>query len=79
MRMDGVPDGEGGITVRLSRMFSRWEHGDVLEPLRIYSHHPPILRWFGMLSRAVRSGNAVPDRIKSLAMHCVANRVGCAF
>ncbi len=79
MRMDGVPDGEGGITVRLARMFSRWEHGDVLDPLRIYSHHPPILRWFGMLSRAVRNGGAISDRLKSLAMHHTASQIGCPF
>jgi len=79
MRMDGVPDGEGGVTVRLARLFSRWRFGEVPEPLRIYSHHPSILRGFGLLQRAIEQGGAVSDRLKSLALHKTAQMVGCPF
>ncbi len=79
MRMDGVPDGEGGLTVRLARLISRWKHGQVLDPLRIYSHHPKVLRGVGFLKRAIEGGGALSDRIRSLAMHYTARQIGCPF
>lgn len=65
---------------RLALGFSRRTFGRDVEPTGALAHHRPLLLGFGGLSLAMdRYANALPPRLKHLAMVRAAQLVGCEW
>lgn len=79
MYIDGVPDGEGGVLVRIARFLARREEGQVPEPLRAYSHSPGLLTAFGLMKWSLDGPVDLPNRIQKLAITRVARVLNCDF
>jgi hypothetical protein len=79
MRIPGVPDGKGGLLVRLAYWYSRRIWGMVLDPLRVYALAPRVMMAFGKLLRSIEKPRKLPIGLKSLAMARTAMQVGCPF
>jgi 4-carboxymuconolactone decarboxylase len=79
VRMAGVPDGRGGLIARVGFRASRQQTGAVLEPVRIYAHHPLLMTGYGALEEATRRSHRVPERIKALAEMRAAMLAGCEW
>ena len=78
-RMAGVPDGRGGLVARMGFRASRQQTGAVLDPVRIYAHHPLLMTGYGALEEATRRSHRVPERLKALAEMRAAMLAGCEW
>jgi AhpD family alkylhydroperoxidase len=79
VRMAGVPDGRGGLIARMGFRASRQQTGAVLDPVRIYAHHPLLMTGYGALEEATRRSHRVPEHIKALAEMRAAMLAGCEW
>ena len=66
-RMAGVPDGRGGLVARMGFRASRQQTGAVVDPVRIFAHHPLLMTGYGALEEATKRSHRVPERLKALA------------
>lgn len=78
-RMAGVPDGRGGLIARVGFRASRQQTGAVVEPVRIFAHHPLLMTGYGALEEATKRSHRVPERIKALAEMRAAMLAGCEW
>lgn len=78
-RMAGVPDGRGGLIARAGFRASRKQTGAVVDPVRIFAHHPLLMTGYGALEEATRRSHRVPERIKALAEMRAAMLAGCEW
>lgn len=78
-RIRAVPDGTGNPLVRYAFRNSRKRDGVVMDPLRVFAHHPLIMSGYGGFELATERAGSVPDRIKSLAELRAAMLCGCEW
>lgn len=78
-RIAGVPDSTRNPLVRSAFRSSRKREGAVLDPLRIFAHHPTVMAGYGAFELATERATRVPLRLKSLAELRVAMVCGCEW
>jgi len=78
-RMAGVPDGRGGLVARMGFRASRQQTGAVVDPVRIFAHHPLLMTGYGALEEATKRSHRVPERLKALAEMRAAMLAGCEW
>jgi alkylhydroperoxidase family enzyme len=78
-RIAGVQDGRGGLLARMAFSYSKREYGTVVEPTRVYAHHPTIMLGYGALESATAKADRVPHDLKALAATKAAALAGCEF
>lgn len=79
-RIEGVGDGTRNPFLRYAFWESRRHGGGrVLDPTRIYAHHPRLLFGYGMLELATERSHEVPERLKLLAELRAAMLGGCEW
>ena len=78
-RIEGVPDSTRNPLVRAAFRNSRKSEGAVLDPLRIFGHHPALLAGYGGFEMATQKAGSMPARIKHLAELRAAMLCGCEW
>ena len=78
-RIEGVPESTRNPLVRFAYRDSRRRDGTVIDPLRIYAHHPTLLAAYGAFELATERAHAVPERLKHLAELRAAMLAGCEW
>lgn len=78
-RIEGVPDRRAGLVARSAYSYSRRAVGQVLEPSRIFAHHPTLMAGYGALEYATEKADRVPSELKALAATKAAALTGCEF
>lgn len=78
-RIAGVPDSARSPLVRYAYRDSRRRSGEVMEPLRIWAHHPTLLAAYGAFELGTERAHRVPERIKHLAELRAAMLAGCEW
>jgi len=78
-RMRGVPDRGAGLLARVAFRASRKQTGAVIEPVRIYAHHPTLMTGYGALEEATKRSHRVPEHLKALAEMRAAMLAGCEW
>lgn len=78
-RIAGVPDSTRNPLARFAFRDSRRRSGAVMEPLRIYAHHPTLLAAYGGFELGVERAQRVPERLKLLAELRAAMLAGCEW
>src|SRR2546423_11569921 len=79
MRIEGVPEGTGGPSVRFAYRISKRDYGNVPDPLKVTAHHPGIMQGYGALEWTFSRAKRVDERLKDLAAVKAAALVGCEF
>jgi 4-carboxymuconolactone decarboxylase len=77
-RIPGV-EGSWNPVVRYSFRASRKMVGSMVEPLRVYAHHPMLLAGFGTFEWATDKSRRVPYRLKALGEMKAAQLAGCEW
>ncbi|WP_395111097.1 carboxymuconolactone decarboxylase family protein [Actinomadura sp. SCN-SB] len=67
------------LRYRLLSWFSRRKFGAELDPARAMGHHLGVVTGYGMLEMSVLRWNAVPHRLKDLAVMASAVKIGCSW
>ncbi len=78
-RIDGVSDEQAGLLARYAYSYSRRAVGQVMEPTRVFAHHPALMMGYGTLELATEKADRVPGDIKRLASTKAAALSGCEF
>jgi alkylhydroperoxidase family enzyme len=88
-RIEGVPQDEAGVIVRIVYRFMRRgmtkmterepARGNGIEPVEIWAHQPRMMNGMGKFQQAVRKGNTVDERLKYLVELKGAQMIGCEF
>lgn len=79
-RIAGVGDDSRNPFIRYAFWESRrYGEGRVLDPTRVYAHHPKLLFGYGMLELATERSHQVPERLKLLAELRAAMLGGCEW
>jgi len=78
-RVEGVPDDTRNPFVRMAYSVVRRREGAVLDPLRIYAHHPILLAGYSSLELASERATTVSPRLKHLAELRAAMLSGCEW
>ena len=78
-RIAGVGDRGAGPLARYAFWYSRRHYGHVVEPTRVFAHHPLLLGGYGTLELAVERSDRVEPRLKALAELKAATMTGCEF
>ena len=79
MRMPGVPDRGASLISRIAFRASRRQTGAVVDPVRIYAHHPVLMTGYGALEEATKRSHRVPEATKALAEMRAAMLAGCEW
>jgi alkylhydroperoxidase family enzyme len=79
VRIDGVPDDRAGLMARSAYSYSRRAVGKVMEPTRVFAHHPTLMAGYGALEFATEKADRVPNELKRLASTKAAALSGCEF
>jgi alkylhydroperoxidase family enzyme len=66
-RIAGVSESTRNPLVRASYRVSRRRYGQVMDPLRLFAHHPRVLAGYGALELASERSHRVEERVKHLA------------
>jgi len=74
-----VGDRGAGPLARYAFWYSRRHYGHVVEPTRVFAHHPLLLGGYGTLELAVERSDRVEPRLKALAELKAATMTGCEF
>ncbi|MFW6201191.1 MAG: carboxymuconolactone decarboxylase family protein [Gemmatimonadota bacterium] len=75
-----IPRAEiSGIYGAMVKYFSRKLLGDLAEPLEVYWHNRPVLRFYLGSGRKADRWNECDENLKSFAHMAVASLVGCAW
>ena len=78
-RIGGVPDSTRNPIVRSAYRSSRKRDGVVMDPLRVFAHHPLLLAGYGAFELARERAHRVPERLKHLAELRAAMLCGCEW
>ena len=78
-RIAGVPESTRNALVRTAYRESRRRYGAVVDPLRIYAHHPRILLGYAALETATERSRQLDERVKHLAAVRAAMICGCEW
>jgi alkylhydroperoxidase family enzyme len=78
-RIEGVPDSRAGLMARMAYSYGRRAVGQVMEPTRVYAHHPTLMTGYGALELATEKADRVPPGLKALASTKTAALAGCEF
>ena len=78
-RIAGVPESTRNPMIRGAYRSSRKRDGAVMDPLRIFAHHPLLLAGYGTFELATERAQRVPERLKHLAVLRAAMLCGCEW
>ena len=78
-RIEGVPENARNPLVRAGYRVSRRRYGRVVDPLRVYAHHPKTMLGYSAIEFATERSDRVPERLKHLAMLRAAMVCGCEW
>jgi AhpD family alkylhydroperoxidase len=78
-RIAGVPESTRSPLVRVAYRESRRRYGTVMDPLRLYAHHPRLLAGYGAFEAATERSRLVSARVKHLAEVRAAMVCGCEW
>ena len=78
-RIAGVSDDRAGLMARFGYSYSRRAVGEVMEPTRVFAHHPTIMAGYGALEYATAKADRLPSDLKKLASTKAAALAGCEF
>jgi alkylhydroperoxidase family enzyme len=78
-RIAGVPEDSRNPLVRGAYRESRRRYGKVMDPVRIYAHHPKVMAGYAALEMASERSNLVDERLKHLAETRAAMICGCEW
>jgi alkylhydroperoxidase family enzyme len=78
-RLDGVSDARAGLLARSAFSYSRRAVGQVMEPTRVFAHHPTLMLGYGGLEYATEKADRLPSDLKKLASTKAAALSGCEF
>lgn len=77
--IEGIGDSTRNPLIRGAFRSSRNRSGAVMDPLRIYAHHPTLLAGYGTFELATERSRRVPERLKHLAELRAAMLCGCEW
>jgi AhpD family alkylhydroperoxidase len=77
-RFPGVRHSRNPI-VRSTFWTTRRKYGHVVEPVRVFAHHPMVMVGYGAFELATERAKRVPDRLKSLGEMKAAQLAGCEW
>jgi AhpD family alkylhydroperoxidase len=78
-RIAGVPESTKNPMVRLAYRVSRRRYGEVVDPMRVFAHHPTVLAGYSALELASERSHLVDARLKHLAEMRAAMISGCEW
>lgn len=78
-RIAGVPDGSRNPLTRIAYAISRRRYGAVMDPMRVFAHHPVIFSGYAAHELAAERGHRVPERLKHLASLRAGMLAGCEW
>ena len=78
-RIPGVPEDTRNPLVRAAYRESRRRYGKVMDPVRIYAHHPKVLAGYAAVEMASERSDRVDERLKHLAEVRAAMVCGCEW
>jgi AhpD family alkylhydroperoxidase len=78
-RVRGVPDRGAHLVVRQAYRMSRKRTGAVMEPARVFAHHPALLAAYGTFELVTERASRVPRRYKQLGVMRAAMIAGCEW
>ncbi len=79
-RVEAVPLGSRNPLVRYAFRASRQQGGgEVMDPVRVFAHHPRLLLGYGIFEQATAGAELVPERLKLLAELRAAMAAGCEW
>ncbi|MCG8408519.1 MAG: hypothetical protein MI923_25235 [Phycisphaerales bacterium] len=78
-RIQGVEKKKAGFLVRLAYFMTRRKVGRVVTPVKIYAHHPRLLRAYAHMEMGQEAAQSIEPQLKTLASVEVARRIGCPF
>lgn len=78
-RIEGVPDDVRNPLIRASFRESRRRYGAVMEPMRVFAHHPKLMTGYAALELASERSRRLPARLKHLAELRAAMICGCEW
>jgi len=79
MRIEGVPDGSGGLLVRIAYWLTRRRFGRVLDSVRVLAHNKHVLKGAAQLTLAIEKAKTLPSRLKHLVEIRAAQVVDCPY
>jgi AhpD family alkylhydroperoxidase len=78
-RIAGVPESTRDPLTRLAYRVSRRRYGEVVDPMRVFAHHPTVLAGYSALELASERSRLVDARLKHLAEIRTAMISGCEW
>lgn len=78
-RVAGVPEGSRNPFVRWAYRSSRKQAGAVLDPIKVFAHHPRLLAGYGALELAAERSHRAPERLKHLGELRAGMLAGCEW
>jgi 4-carboxymuconolactone decarboxylase len=79
-RVEPVPLDSHNPVVRYAFRESRKDaHGEVMDPVRVFAHHPRLMVGYGMFEQATAKASLVPERLKLIAELRAAMAAGCEW
>ncbi len=78
-RLAGLEKREAGWFARFAYWWCARKLGRVIESVKIYAHHPRLLRAVGEMEFGQEAARQVAEPLKVLAQLRVARMIGCPF
>jgi 4-carboxymuconolactone decarboxylase len=78
-RIAGVSEGSRNPLVRMAYRSSRRQTGTVVDPVKVFAHHPTILAGYGAFEMAAKRSHRVDERLKHLGETRAAMLAGCEW
>jgi len=78
-RIEGVSDKTRNPLVRAAYRESRRRYGEVMDPLRVFAHHPKVMAGYAAFETASERSHRVDERLKHLAQIRAAMICGCEW
>jgi alkylhydroperoxidase family enzyme len=78
-RIPGVPESTRNPLVRMAYRSARQQTGTVVDPVKVFAHHPTILAGYGAFEMAAGRAHRVSERLKHLAETRAAMLAGCEW
>ncbi len=78
-RIPGVEQKDAGLLARILYFLTRRRLGRVITPIKLYAHHPRLLRAYAHMELGQDAAKTVEPALKTLAGIEVARRIGCPF
>ena len=78
-RIPGVPDNSRNPIVRASYLESRRRFGEVMDPMRVFAHHPRIMLGYSAMELATERSHRMPERLKHLGEMRAGMLAGCEW